>query len=1197
MVNISFSNLESYLGGISANTVDTPAEINITDTTVDDWIASINEGSVGYILTHAQRYVDLSSTTLPEDLEEMDSTFENCKYLVKAPSIPENINNLSECFRGCSNLQSAPTIPENVGSMFGTFQDCTSLTTAPTIPDTVSSLAYCFSGCTKLTSVSSIPDSVINMSYCFRNCTVLVTAPTLGNSILQMNGCFQGCTALVTGPKIPESVNNMTNCYNGCTSLTTINNFPNNITKTTKNTYKNCSSLYNGGIFRNITKVSELYNGAAIQACGMLVNSVTSTTFGDITDLKIYTTKEYYSSLKSSVETNYSDRNFSVIQVDACLDYDEISDWLDNQEENTEDTPYTLFVGGGLTYNVLQGSANGHTSVTSSPFGKLFIDKNIFVNLQNLCLSKDTNTLKYTFAANNYNTNYTPKIVYFCEIPTQVEILNHTFLYNQYLKNFGINNLIPENVIQVSEAFFNCTNLNDIYIEHHLANENNTNISYRFPIIRDTIDTDKSTYKIYAKDYSYMYSFNQAMCDARRVILECDYSDLGKYLSWWSNVCEDVQLKINNLPASSIETTGTGSSNEVTTLSKILTGQYEKYDTEKNVFYSDGQKWNDNQRYNIILGYSTMDLRLTKLPENITSLRYAFHNSNISYSPEIPETVNNLYCTYLLTPLKEAPKLPSTITSLNQTFSRTFLKSISDIPDTVTEMIGTFAYSSKFTTIDKFPKNLIDLQGCFISTALDKVPDIPDTVTDMSETFKYCVFSSIPHISNNVTDLYYCFEWCEQLTDIPNIPSTVVNLEGTFSECVELKTIHGWDLDVTKDNLTMTKCFNQCTNLTKIYTTSAPATKEYPSSDLDSGWRHITIKPTSYATYKITCRDLKGNTTKDEVTASDIQTFYTDEILFSPNGTLDDSYIEDMLSYKLAFGDGLDPSKKNFVVWAKDATAVKTNIVSNITNNVAELQETINELKSELGKSIKVVGRLADDTTSLTIENENITEDMMVSVFTSTFGISPSSISVVNGSVTVNFDEPHNGMTVGIKLEYFDATTIDYSIKYINTVANTVLTTIEPKTFRVTDNITLTIPNLSRTGYTLSGWTEDTSTNTLISGWSAGTKKDSVTLYTVWKANTYKVILNSNNDNNETVEVEAIFDTDITLPDNTFTSTDENAPNFLGWGLSSDSEEITYENGATVSNLTNVAEGTVNLYAIWGEGTITYHTNGGSYKN
>lgn len=1186
---VTLSDLEKYLESQAENTADNPIELTITETTVDDWLPSIHDGTVGYIIRKVKRFVDLSNTKLPEDLEEMESAFENCTTLVKAPALPENVDNLSECFKGCTALKVAPIIPESVGSMFGTFQDCSSLSIAPNIPDSISSLAYCFSGCSKLMSVSDIPDSVINLSYCFRNCISLRQAPNLGNSILQMNGCFQGCTSLITGPKIPETVINMTNCYNGCTKLTTINNFPNNVTKSTKNTYKDCVDLYNGGIFRNISKVTELFNGTSIQACGLLVDSVTNKTFGDIDNLKVYTTPKYFESLKNSIEVNYPDKSFTVIQVDACLDYDEIEDWLKNQEENTKENPYKIFVGGGLTKNVLQGvldNSSGSLAVKISPFGKLFLYKNIFVDLQNLCLSKDTTNLSRTFVTpKDLALEFAPKIVKFCEIPVQVTSLECTFAQNPYIESFGDSNTIPENVVNCLLAFFNCTSLKDIYIEHHLANENNRNIFYNFsttaqiyPMINDT---DTSTYKIYAKDYSYMYKFNRGMCNTQRVILECDYTDLGKYLSWWSNKCEDVQLKINNFSKEAIENKDTGSNPVCSNISKILTGRYEDPSLEE--YYIDGKKWKDNSNWEVDLGESSFDLRLTKLPENITSLRYAFYDSNISYSPEIPETVNNLYATYQYSNLKEVPILPENIINLNWTFSQTKIERISHIPDSVEEMIGTFRDSNNFTTIDKFPEKLINLDSCFEKTNIKTVPKIPDTVTDMSNCFGYCTnLEFLTNIPNNVIDLSNCFFNCVNINIIPNVPETVENIESCFYNCENLTTINKWALDVTKSNLNLNNCFYQCLNLTTINTTSKPANREYKSSDIDSGWRHLTIKPTNYDTYKITCRNLKGIVSSLEIKATDIDTFYTDEILFAPNKTLTDSFINDMLNHKLAFGDGLDPSKQNFVVWAKDETAIKTNIVAGIDTEIAEMQNTIENLQNELNKSIKLIGRLADGATEVTIENENIKEDMMVSVFTSTFGISPSNILVKNGSVTITFDEAYDGLTVGVKLEQFESTEIKYKIRYYNTYVKIYLSNQTPNSFSVTDNVVLNIPSLNREGYKVIGWTEDTNINNIITGWSSNTKKKDITLYTVWKPFKYKIVLHSNTETENIIELNAVFDESLNLPINTFTNNDLI---FKGWSTSKDSEDIVYVDNQSVINLSSEENGVIDLYAVWEENT------------
>lgn len=988
MVNVNFEDLDSYLSSLGSNTSSEAYELNITNTTEENWLSSTEDDTVGSILKKYNIYVDLSNTTIPDTIDDLDSVFEGCKYLVKSPTIPEIVTNLSESFRNCTSLLTAPTIPENVENMSGTFYNCTSLTSTPKIPENVTTMSYCFQGCTNI-KYCKIPDSVLNINSCFKNCTSLSNV-TLGNQINQMSSTFQNCTSLVTGPKIPNTVINMANCFNGCTSLTTINNISKGLTRNSNYILKDCTSLYNGAVVKDITRIKYLYDKAAVQACGMLVDSVTSTTFGDIKNLKIYTTKDHYDSLKESIETNYSDRNFSVIQVDACLDYDEISDWLSSQEENTEDTPYVIFVGGGLTSDRLNYEDRFQDT---SDFARLFSEEK-YVDLINLYLSKDTTKLQKSFC--RYGTlqmggSYKyPKIVRICEIPSQVKKLYQTFIYNTIIKGFGENNLIPETVIECNSPFSNTTNLKDVYIEHNI-----TNHLYVF-------DKDSATYNIYAKDYSNLYITSKDMCDARRIILECDYTDLDTYLNWFETSCEDVNLKCNNLTIESLAGTGTSSPLNGCEFSKKLLGI--------------------NIEDSTIKGYctaSTFDLRLTELPVGLTTLSGSFLNGNISYSPILLDTITSLNNTFNLCDLKEMPDIPESVTDMSGTFCYCDLTETKKIPESVIKLDHTFYNCKNLKTIINIPSKVTDLTKTFCTTIITETPEIPDSVTIMDNTFTAC--KSLTKVVNLPKDLEYApamFRACSSLLDIPNIPSTVTNFQEAFAGCTELKTIHNWDLDVTKDDLVMTDCFNGCSNLTTIYTTSKSATKEYSSSDLDSGWRLINVKYLSNDKYLVTCRNLKGLNSNVTIAATDLTNFYTDELLFTSRDKLSNTFIENMLDYKLPFGDGLDPSKKNFIIWATDDTAVKTNIVSSLENEISELNEQINNLKTQ-SDSVKVIGKLTNNSTILTLSDSRITPSMLTTVFVSEYGVSPSSVVVNNGSVTVSFEEPHNEMSVGVKLENF----------------------------------------------------------------------------------------------------------------------------------------------------------------------------------
>lgn len=1000
MINVNFEDLDNYLSSLSSNILSEAYELNIQNTTEENWLSSTENDTVGSILKKYNIYVDLSNTTIPETIDDLDSVFEGCRYLVKSPTIPEIVTNLSESFRNCTSLLTSPTIPENVENMSGTFYNCTSLTVTPTIPENVITMSYCFQGCTNI-KYCRIPDSVLNINNCFKNCTSLIEV-TLGKQINQMSSTFQNCTSLVTGPKIPDTVINMTNCFSGCTSLTTINNISKGLTRNSNYIFKDCSSLYNGSIVKDITKIKYLYDNAAIQACGILVDSVNSITFGNINNLKIYTTKDHYNSLKDSIEKNYSDRNFSVIQVDACLDYDEISDWLSSQEENTEDKPYTIFIGGGLTKTSLTGTGFYYSNWTSSPFSQQFLQENKYVDLIHLCLSKDTDELRYSFVPHStYSTRF-PYITRICEIPEQVISLYNTFQSNKLIKGFGENNLIPENVIVCNNPVQNCTNLNDIHIEHHLANEDNIKIYYRFYL-------DDCTYKIYMKDYSYMYKFNQDMCDNRRIILECEYSDLNKYLTWWSNPCKDVQLKCNNIPLEDMLSSGTSSPS---TPSKF--GRHFK------LFKVMSERWKDNLFNTYDVGKSTFDLRLTKLPAGLTTLRYAFYSCPVSYSPTIPETVTDMQGAFEQCMLKEFPNIPNSVTNLNWAFrDNHYVDGEIKIPDSVINLIGTFYHNSSLTIMPEIPNTVTDLSYCFSYCNIKSTTKLPDSILDMSYTFSDCLeLKDVNNIPNSVEDLQNCFKNCTSLIELPNITSTVTNLQETFTGCTELKTIHNWDLDVTKEDLVMTDCFRGCSNLTTIYTTSSPAITEYSSSDSDSGWRLINVKYLSNDKYLVTCRNLKGLNSNVTISATELTNFYTDELLFTPRNKLSNTFIENMLDYKLPFGDGLDPSKKNFIVWATDDTTVKTNIVSSLENEISELNEQINNLKTQ-SDSVKLIGKLTNNSNILTLSDPRIKSNMLATVLTSEYVVSPSSVVVNNGSVTVSFEEPHNEMSVGVKLENF----------------------------------------------------------------------------------------------------------------------------------------------------------------------------------
>ena len=140
--------------------------------------------------------------------------------------------------------------------------------------------------------------------------------------------------------------------------------------------------------------------------------------------------------------------------------------------------------------------------------------------------------------------------------------------------------------------------------------------------------------------------------------------------------------------------------------------------------------------------------------------------------------------------------------------------------------------------------------------------------------------------------------------------------------------------------------------------------------------------------------------------------------------------------------------------------------------------------------------------------------------------------------------------------------------------------------------------NLSRTGYTISGWSETSNATTaqystlssVADSWIAGkcgtNATCSVTLYAVWKANTFTVAYNGNgNTGGSTASHTCTYNQNCYLSGNGFTKT---GYTFAGWKKSNSGSTL-----AAGANITNAAtSGTVTYYAQWTANTYTVSYSG-----
>ncbi len=122
------------------------------------------------------------------------------------------------------------------------------------------------------------------------------------------------------------------------------------------------------------------------------------------------------------------------------------------------------------------------------------------------------------------------------------------------------------------------------------------------------------------------------------------------------------------------------------------------------------------------------------------------------------------------------------------------------------------------------------------------------------------------------------------------------------------------------------------------------------------------------------------------------------------------------------------------------------------------------------------------------------------------------------------------------------------------------------------------LPKLEgREGWTFAGWfTGPNGSGRQITEDSLVEEGDEK-LYAYWTANSFKVNYNSNGGEGEMASQFVTYGTIFSLSSNTFTRT---SFKFAGWGTNETSAVI-YVDGATVSNLTSEADGSVDLFAMW----------------
>ena len=219
---------------------------------------------------------------------------------------------------------------------------------------------------------------------------------------------------------------------------------------------------------------------------------------------------------------------------------------------------------------------------------------------------------------------------------------------------------------------------------------------------------------------------------------------------------------------------------------------------------------------------------------------------------------------------------------------------------------------------------------------------------------------------NNIESSPLLFYGCSALKSIilPNMKKNR-DVRGMFSGCTSLEEIHNWTVPVEADYGYVSysedlRCFAECTSLLAIYTSPSDTP---PQEDT---WRTWDIKKdTANSRSEVMIYGTSGSSVAVQVPSSGAYTLEVsakvDELLFSADSAITSTHIQKMLQTKAPITGNvntLDPTKDNFLMLAKDRTAVKTNITTDVVEAGNLLPPTSAAVHAAIGSSGLPVGAI-----------------------------------------------------------------------------------------------------------------------------------------------------------------------------------------------------------------------------------------------
>ena len=471
--------------------------------------------------------------------------------------------------------------------------------------------------------------------------------------------------------------------------------------------------------------------------------------------------------------------------------------------------------------------------------------------------------------------------------------------------------------------------------------------------------------------------------------------------------------------------------------------------------------------------------------------------------------------------------------------------------------------TSQVTNMESMFANLESL------TSLDLSNFDTSQVTNMFNMFYWCKNLIELNVSNfdtsNVTDMYSIFSGCSKLTslDVSNFDtSKVTNMVGMFSDCSNLVSLDVSAFD-TSQVTSMSSMFRGCSRLASLDVSNFNTDNLLHAGNMFENCKNLRKLDLSMLNMS-KCIYIDGM-------FAGCENIYIDLMGFNPNingfGPWDSGNPFSM------FLNNSEVYSKNIIVKTDSVYILNMN---NLTEEIGSLNLTFNGENNYYKKIIYSEEEFNQINNKENLINYSKQIDPNVNWITEDDYTAIENIP--NNVVEFTINSGINGKN------FIPNQNKIYSISFDgngNTSGNMNQQEVLEGTNKLNKN------TFTRDGYTFAGWSTQPTGSVEYADEAEINITNSLTLYAIWEANTYSVVFNKNQGNGST-EVNGnmsnqqfTYDQEQNLTQNAYT---RDGYTFMGWSTS-ENGNVEYQNNQSVNNLTNVNQGTVNLYAVWSANT------------